>query len=178
MLDPAVHIFWTGPEVCAREFTTGHLARVAERLRRNPFLWDNYPVNDGPSMSRHLHLRAFTGRAAAIGAHIAGHAVNPASQSTLSLVPTLTLADCYALGEAYDYRCAFLLAAAEILGPELAQMVGEDLRLLEDTGLDNLGKSAGELRARYAAIDHPAAREIVQWLDGHWHITREMMEEH
>jgi hypothetical protein len=50
-LDPAIAIFWTGPEVCSREFTTGHLARVAEQLRRKPLIWDNYPVNDGPHMS-------------------------------------------------------------------------------------------------------------------------------
>ncbi len=29
LLDPAIRIFWTGAEVCAREFTPGHLARVA-----------------------------------------------------------------------------------------------------------------------------------------------------
>ena len=32
------------------------------------------------------------------------------------------------------------------------------------------------LRARYAAFDHPGAREIVAFLDGEYRITREMME--
>ena len=62
LIDPAIDIFWTGEEVCSAEFTPGHLARVAEALRRRPFLWDNYPVNDGARMSQHLHLRAFAGR--------------------------------------------------------------------------------------------------------------------
>ena len=62
LIDPAVEIMWTGPEVCSKELSTGHLARVGEELGRRPFLWDNYPVNDGQRMSRHLHLRAFTGR--------------------------------------------------------------------------------------------------------------------
>ena len=74
-LDPRIAIFWTGPEVCAKELTRGHCARVAESLRRKPFLWDNYPVNDGPRMSQGLHLRAFTGRHAAIADTIAAHAV-------------------------------------------------------------------------------------------------------
>ena len=65
LLDPAIRIFWTGAEVCAGEFTPGHLARVAGQLGRKPMLWDNYPVNDGARMSQHLHLRAFTGRPAA-----------------------------------------------------------------------------------------------------------------
>jgi hypothetical protein len=177
MLDPAIEVFWTGPEVCSREFTPGHLARVSEQLRRKPFLWDNYPVNDGPRMSQHLHLRAFTGRPATIGAHIAGHAVNPASQPTLSLIPALTLSESYALGQAYDYRHAFHRAATQVLGPELAARVTGDLNLLQDKGLDGLGENAARLRAHYAEFDHPAAREIVAWLDGTWRITRRMMEE-
>ena len=176
-LDPAIEVFWTGPEVCSREFTPGHLARVGEQLRRKPFVWDNYPVNDGPRMSQHLHLRAFTGRPAAIGGHIAGHAVNPASQPALSLIPALTLAESYALGESYDYRRAFEHAATEVLGPELAARVSADLHLLQDKGLDNLGENAAMLRACYTEFDHPGAREIVAWLDGAWRITREMMEE-
>ena len=50
LLDPAIGMFWTGPETCAREYTPGHLARVAEQMGRKPFLWDNYPVNDGARM--------------------------------------------------------------------------------------------------------------------------------
>jgi hyaluronoglucosaminidase len=51
-LDPAVGVYWTGEEICCREFGCGHLARVAHALQRKPTLWDNYPVNDGPRMSR------------------------------------------------------------------------------------------------------------------------------
>jgi len=177
MLDPAIDIFWTGPEVLSREFTVDHLDRVAGQIRRKPFLWDNYPVNDGPRMSQHLHLRAFTGRPAAIGAHSAGHAVNPASQATLSLIPALTLQESYTRGEAYDDRAAFANAAREILGPELAERVTLDLARLQDTGLDHLGDEAAVLRERYAAFDHAGAREIVAWLDGQWRITRKQMEE-
>jgi len=177
MLDPAVDVFWTGPEVCSREFTTGHLRRVGEQLNRKPFLWDNYPVNDGPRMSQHLHLRAFTGRPAAIGAYIAGHAINPASQPTLSLIPALTLAESYAATDAYDYARAFVQAADEILGEELAQCVRDDLHLLQDAGLDNLGESAAALRARFCDFDHPAAREICAWLDGAWRIAPSTMQE-
>ena len=56
-LDPRVGVFWTGEEICTREFSPGHLDRVTEALGRKPTLWDNYPVNDGPRMSRFLHLR-------------------------------------------------------------------------------------------------------------------------
>ncbi len=174
-LDPAIQVFWTGEEVCSREYSPGHLARVGEVLRRKPFLWDNYPVNDGPRMSPYLYIRSFTGRPAAMGQHLAAHAVNPALQPVLSRIPALTLVDSYRLGETYMYGEALDRAAAAALGPELAQQVRRHLGLLNDVGLDNLGEVGPRLRARYAPIDHPAAREIVDWLDGRWRITEEMI---
>jgi hyaluronoglucosaminidase len=171
LLDPAIRIFWTGPEVCAGEFTPGHLARVAGLLGRKPMLWDNYPVNDGARMSQHLHLRAFTGRPAGIAPLIAGHGINPASQPCLSRVPALTLAESYRNGDSYDYGAAFERAARAILGEDLAARVARDLLTLQDRGLDRLGERRTVLRARYAAFDHPAAREICAWLDGYWNVT-------
>ncbi len=116
LLDPAIHIMWTGEEVVAREYSPGHLAGIATLLGRKPFLWDNYPVNDGSLMAQHLHLRAFTGRPAAIGQHLAAHGINLASQPVLSRIPALTLVDSYKLGEGYEYGAAFDRAAAEVLG--------------------------------------------------------------
>ena len=167
-LDSKIEIFWTGEEVCSREYSPGYLARVGGQMRRRPFLWDNYPVNDGARMSRYLHLRAFTGRPASIAPCIAAHAINPALQSVLSGIPALTLAESYAKGEAYEYGAAFLRAATHVLGPELVARVQVDLLLLNNTGLDRLGERVATLRARYAAFNHAGAREIVDWLDGVW----------
>lgn len=176
LLDPAVQLFWTGPEVGSREFTPGHLARVAGQLGRKPFLWDNYPVNDGSRMSQHLHLRGFTGRPASIGPHIAAHGINPASQALLSRVPLLTLVESYAKGEAYDYVAAFARAARKILGEDLAARLARDILVLQDRGLDRLGERKANLKARYAAFDHPAAREICLWLDGYWSVTDDLVQ--
>jgi hypothetical protein len=176
-LDPAIAVFWTGEEVCSREFGTGHLDRVGEQLRRKPLLWDNWPVNDGPRMSRSLHLRAFTGRPAAIAGRVSGHAVNPALQPTLSLIPALTLADAYAQGPAYGYTHAWRAAAERVCGPELADLLQRHILAFEDGGLDTLDAEArAKLRAQYAAFDHSAAREVVAWLDEGYRITREEME--
>ncbi|HTW33019.1 MAG TPA: beta-N-acetylglucosaminidase domain-containing protein [Rhizomicrobium sp.] len=174
LLDGRIEVFWTGEEVCAREYSAGHLARVGGQLRRKPFLWDNYPVNDGARMSQFLHLRAFTGRPAVIGEKLSGHAVNPALQPTLSLIPALTLIESYERGENYEYGAAFLRAAKTVLGDALAQLVQSDLIALQDTGLDWLGDRVARLRARYAAIDHPGAKEIVDWLDGQYRFTTEI----
>ena len=175
-LDPAIEVFWTGPEVCSREYTAGHLARVAETLGRAPALWDNYPVNDGPVMSDMLHLRAFTGRGGARD-HISRHAVNPANQPTLSRIPAITLAEAYRLADTYDYGAAWRSAADDVLGAVLAALVERHLYLFQESGLSRLDADTRErLRARYAEVDHPAAAEIRAWLDGAYAVTREMVE--
>jgi hypothetical protein len=172
-LDRKIEIFWTGEEVCSREYSPGHLAEVTERLRRKPTLWDNYPVNDGPAMSPYLYIRAFTGRPASIGRHLAGHAVNPSLQPTLFRIPALTLVESYARGEDYRYGQAFDRAAAEALGPEMAALIRRHLNLFNDQGRDRIGHLIPKLRERYGPIDHPAAREVLDWLDGVWAVTRE-----
>ena len=171
VLDPSIGVFWTGEEVCAREIGVAHVKRVGEQLRRKPFLWDNYPVNDGPRMSPYLHIRAFTGRPSSLAPHIAAHAVNPALQAHLSLIPMLTLTDSYRLGDGYAYGQAFDDAARAAMGEPLAKLLREDLALLQDVGLERLGKWSGGLKERYSAIDHPAAREIVAWLEGIYRVT-------
>jgi hyaluronoglucosaminidase len=175
-LDPAIHMFWTGEEVISRAFSTAHLDRVTHQLGRRPFLWDNYPVNDGQRMSQYLHLRAFTGRPAAMADHLAAHGVNAALQPTLTRIPALTLVDSYRLGDDYAYGEAFRRAAAMVLGDELGRRIWEDLLNLQDVGLDRLGEREPPLRARYGGLDHPAAREIVAWLDGAYRITDEIVQ--
>jgi len=175
-LDPGVHIFWTGEEVCSRELSVGHLRRVHELLGRKPFLWDNYPVNDGQRMSRYLHLRGFTGRPAAIAAHIAGHGVNPALQPVLTRIPALTLAESYRAGADYSYGDAFRRAAIDVLGPELGAQLRDDLLTLQDVGLDRLGEKKDQLRERYERHDHDAAREVLAWLNGEYAITDEIVQ--
>jgi hyaluronoglucosaminidase len=174
-LDKTIEVFWTGEEVCSREYSPGHLARVTAQLGRKPFLWDNYPVNDGARMSRFLHLRAFTGRPASIGAHLSAHAVNPALQPMLSCIPAISLAESYRLGDAYAYGAAFTRAATAVAGAELAETIRRDILFLNDVGRDRLGATTVDrLRQRYAAIDHDAAREIVAFLDGAYEFREEI----
>lgn len=168
-LDPRIGVYWAGPEICPREIAAGPIARVAELLRRAPTLWDNYPVNDSPRMCEHLHLRAFTGRPAALAGHIAGHAINPALQPSLSAIPALTLPARYRQGVGFHYVSAFRDAATEVLGEALAGCIEADLEALEDRGRERMSPAEREaLRARYAGFDHPAAAEIVGWLEGRY----------
>jgi len=167
-LDPAIHIMWTGPEVCSHEFSYGHLNKIAEEIGRKPFLWDNYPVNDGQRMSRHLHIRGFTGRPSGIWRHVSGHGINPASQPVLSRIPALTLVDSYRYEDRYDYGVSLKRAVQAVLGPTLGEQVRRDLVMLQDRGLDRMDRRRIKLRETYEAYDHPGAAEILAWLDGEW----------
>ena len=174
LLDPTIEIFWTGEEVCSREYSPGHLARVAGQLRRKPFLWDNYPVNDGQRMSPFLHVRAVTGRPAIIGSHLSAHSVNPALQPVLSRIPAASLAESYRLGDGYEYGQAFLRAAIAVAGPELARKLQDDILYFQDVGRERLGKAAERIRRRYGEIDHDAAREVIAWLNGEYRFDEEL----
>lgn len=175
-LDPRIEIFWTGEEVCSYAFSPGHLRRVADQLRRKPFLWDNYPVNDGQRMSQFLHVRGFTGRPAQMAGLIAAHGINPALQATLTCIPALTLVESYRRGDEYEYGAATLRAAVQVLGEEFGTRLYEDMLFLQDVGLDRLEAREAELRGRWTGVDHPAAREIIAWLDGGYRITDEIVQ--
>ena len=175
-LDEKIEIFWTGEEVISRQYSRGHLERVAEQLRRKPLLWDNYPVNDGQRMSQYLHLRGFTGRPASNAELIAAHGINPALQPTLNRIPCITLSDSYRVGESYQYGESFRHACSEILGDELGAKVREDLLTLQDIGLDRLAEKEKTLRDRYGSVAHPGAGEIIEWLDGAYRITDEIVQ--
>ncbi len=176
-LDPAIDIFWTGEEVCSRQFGVNHLERTADLLGRKPLLWDNYPVNDGPRMSSHLHLRAFTGRPASIEPYISGHYINPALQPTLTLIPALTLALSYEQGDDYDYGRAFDWAATQVCGSKLAAFLKEDILQLHDAGITKLStEQLATLRLRYSVFNHPAATEVVRFLDGQYNVPLEQVQ--
>jgi hypothetical protein len=176
LLDPAIRVYWTGEEVCAREIGPGHLADVAARLGRHVCLWDNYPVNDGPRMSGHLHLRGFTGRTAANAPWLTGHAINPALQPLLGCIPALTLPMLYRSGTHYRYMDAFRIAAKKIAGPKLAEMLEADLLTIEDGGLAWLSPRREAIRLRYSAYDSDVARELIRWLDGGFSVSAEDVE--
>lgn len=175
-LSSDVEIFWTGEEVISRQYTTGHLERVTTQLGRKPFIWDNYPVNDGQRMSQYLHLRGFTGRGAEISDHVAAHGINPALQPVLNRIPAITLSDSYRQGNSYQYSKSFRHACTDVLGEDLGTLVREDLLTLQDVGLDRLGEKEQLLRERYSSIDHDGAREIIAWLDGAYRITDEIVQ--
>ncbi|MGL4716870.1 MAG: beta-N-acetylglucosaminidase domain-containing protein [Aeromonas sp.] len=169
-LDQRFEIFWTGPKVCSTEYPASHLKQVTELLGRKPFLWDNYPVNDGSKASSFLHLRAFEHRPAELVERVSGHAVNPMKQAALSALPLATLPMSYRLGKQYDPDKALHAALNATCGPQISAMIEADLPLFQDLGLAQLTpEQIAALKARYLPFgDQACVDEIVRWLDGEY----------
>lgn len=165
-LDPTIPLLWTGPLVCSSEYSKKHLLEVTEKLRRKPFLWDNYPVNDGAKRSKHLYLEAFENRSCDLSEIISGHGVNPMNQSWLSRIPLKTLPDRYQFGPDYSMETSFQNACEQLCGPELANRIKEDLHLFQYVGLEKMENETKEaLIQKYQNHKQsPYAREIIEWL--------------
>ena len=177
-LDAQVRMFWTGPRVCSEDYTEAHLATVAARMGRKPFLWDNYPVNDGPKMCKHLHLRAFAKRPPILAQQTAGIAANPMNQAQLSKLSLATLPLSLSGERTYDPEEVFRSAARVLGGEAFARALLEDLSAFQDSGLDGMSTERRTvLRAKYTALPGPFSAEILQWLDGGYAPSVDVLED-
>ncbi len=163
-LESSIGLYWTGEKVCSPGYTATHLDDIKGLVRRKLTLWDNYPVNDGPRMSKKLHLRPFSDRESCSADHLSAHMINPMSQAQLGLIPLFTLGD----GGVGTDEERVHAAASALFGEALATMLAEDMAFVHDIGLTGDAAQLERLRARYTPIDHPAAREVISWLDGEY----------
>lgn len=180
-LDSKISVFWTGDLVCSKGYTEEYLKTTSEKLGRKPMLWDNYPVNDGPRMCKFLHLAPFENRPASIAKYLTGHTVNPMNQAALSKIVMLTLVDSYEQGDKYNPEKSFKRAAQTVTNKDFAELLIRDLELFSVKGLEAITDGEKyDLKNDYTAFfgshtndTDKAAREIVEWLDGAFNITRE-----
>jgi hyaluronoglucosaminidase len=177
LVDPTVQIFWTGPDICSAIYPESHLREIGQVLNRKPYLWDNYPVNDGERMCQFLHLRAFENRPPQLTDWTAGLAVNPMNQAYLSQIPLMTLAISLHQQQ-YDPVVAFATAAQFLCGSELADCLSSDLECFQDQGLEQLTpERRSQLIDKYQTFATPYSAEVVGWLRGEYPFSLECLTE-
>ena len=178
-LPAEVDIFWTGSTVCSQEYPESHMKDVVKALGRKPFLWDNYPVNDGADISQFLYLKPFENRPSSLAELTMGHAVNPMNQAWLSRIPIYSLPYSYAQGVGYNPEEVLGEAVNQLCGEALAEQILNDIEVLQTHGLDKMKpEQRQQLIQQYSQFvshddadetessrkDSQYAKEIIGWL--------------
>lgn len=161
-LPTEIDLFWTGPRVCSERIAAADVKDISRTLQRPLVLWDNYPVNDGAVRSRHLYIEPLPARDPAINRYLRGHFCNPMNQAWLSLPALSGLAELCG----HPVSQSFL---ADALGEDTLRLLHRDSASFLTAGLDGLDESErARLTRDYRALDSPAAREVVEWLNGEY----------
>ena len=90
LLDPAIQVFWTGPEIVSETITAESIRELRQSLRRKPVIWDNLHANDYDQ--RRVYLGPYAGRPAALREETNGILSNPNCELEANYIPLLTLA--------------------------------------------------------------------------------------
>lgn len=167
-LDKKIDIFWTGEKVCSPSYSKEHLQTVTELLGRKPFLWDNYPVNDGAVKSQKLHLRSFPQEHSQLNSLLAGHAANPMNQAWLSQISLASLPQAYELTTGYHPQDILKKNLTQLCGNLLAPELIQDIPRFQDEGLSQLTDATKKLlTTKYSQyLPNPYAQDIIDWLEG------------
>lgn len=111
-----ISIMWTGPKVVSREITHEDAELFTLAIRRKPFVWDNYPVNDyEPSR---LLMGPITGRDVETLVRLEALVSNPMNQAEASKIALGTYADLLWNAEAYDPQRSWDAAIVHLVGEE------------------------------------------------------------
>lgn len=131
-LNPAIDIFYTGPQICSPTITTRDALDFSAATCRKPLIWDNYPVND-LSMQAEMHIGPVRGRDPDLDRAVKGICINLMIQAEASRIPLLTFKDY--LADPIHYQPEISWAAS------LRQVAGEKsfaaLRSFAETELDS-----------------------------------------
>jgi hyaluronoglucosaminidase len=118
-----ISIMWTGPKVVSREITHEDAELFTLAIRRKPFVWDNYPVNDyEPSR---LLMGPITGRDVETLVRLEALVSNPMNQAEASKIALGTYADLLWNAEAYDPQRSWDAAIVHLVGEEALPVMRE-----------------------------------------------------
>lgn len=146
-LDPAIDIFYTGPDICSSHITAVDADAFAAAVQRAPLIWDNYPVND-LAMQPEMHIGPIRGRDATLHRSAKGVVVNTMLQAEASKIPLLTFADYFTDPDGYDPWRSWEHALREIGGPESF----EALHRFAENSLDSCLGTDREAKLEHLAL--------------------------
>lgn len=101
---PEVPLMWTGSEVIPPTITVEQAEQWGAWLHRKPFVWDNYPTNDGNTSM--MNLDPLRGRAPQLFTVTSGLVSNPMNEAHASMIPLQTISDYLWNPLAYDPKAS------------------------------------------------------------------------
>lgn len=111
-----VPLIWTGIQVVSPVITVAQAQEWGALLHRKPYIWDNFPVNDG--IRWRVNLGPLRGRDPNLSSAVSGFVSNPMIQPQASKIPLQTIAEYLWNSEAYDPDAAEKRAIAEQYGKD------------------------------------------------------------
>jgi hypothetical protein len=167
-LDPAIGVFWTGPEIVSETIDAEGLVALGRVLRRKPVIWDNFHANDYDI--RRVYAGPLGGRGSDVLPLVDGWITNPNNEAEANFVAIRTTGQFVQGGidlEAAltDWQSRFSLAYSE--GRKVPI---EAVRLLSDLfwqPFEQGPESAAILQTVRAMLANPRPdTHLVLWRDG------------
>lgn len=87
-LDPAIGVFWTGPDIVSKTISADSLREAGAVLGRKPIIWENFHANDYDI--RRIYAGPLGGRHAEILDLVDGIITNPNNEFEANFVPVRT----------------------------------------------------------------------------------------
>lgn len=159
-----VQCFWTGSQVCSQRLDLSDAVEAMRVLKRQPAIWDNYPVNDGRLTSRYLHLRPLQDRQLTATSY-RSYFINPMNQFELSL-PVIASAYLAVVGSNKAPHESFRFAEYR-WGAAFADFWWENTHLVQNLGLDGMSdQQLHSMRQGLETFKNAPAAEWLDWLQG------------
>ncbi len=164
-LDKDVEIFWTGNKVLSKEITADDINSINTLLGRKVTIWDNYPVNDGKFICKHVYTREFKNRTSLDGVALS-HAVNPMLEAELTKVAIATLPLCYK-NESEEQKQTLRIKLLNSMFDNKSDSIIKLLDILNDEGIDAFSdEMKEELKENITTINTKAKHELIDFLSG------------
>lgn len=161
-----IDLFWTGKWVCSEEYSRDHLKWFGDTFGRKPFIWDNYPVNDGRKLADFLFFKPFSGRNW-LPEFAAGSAVNPMREPYLGMLTLATLQRDLAWDSVEFLSEEHIDMVSELAGENFARLFARDARRFAAEGLSSINeKDRKSLAREYRAIGGNFAEDAARYLEG------------
>ena len=167
LLEPNIHVFWTGSKVVSENITAKECDALAEVIKRKPIIWDNIHANDYDH--QRLYLGPYLGRdrSRAPSSYLRGAMTNPNCEYTLNVPAMVTLAQ-WANNKDWDPtgQAAHRLAVREMLAEMSVGCYedGEQVEVREDPE-NVMRENDVDLLIQMFWLPHSHGPRIVELLD-------------